>query len=248
MAQVNPNYDALEAQGTLDGTEVIQSRKSGIDKKTTIAEIKTYVAGTASSTELTTLAGVTAGISSPSKAVVLDATESLVWTTTDATASETCTLNITDTRTGAGATGWTAKFDLESNVALGSYANALYGYLAFGAAGRVTGLAAGVCSETVLSAGCTQGTYAGLEVELGMPSGAVCGTQTSLLYLSVYGAAASTFDTNGYFFSVAGLTKNTNKCYAATTTGTALPTEVLRVYTADGVRYLPLYTSVACGA
>ena len=43
MAQVNPNYDTLESQGNLDGTEVILSRKNGIDKKSTLAEVKTYV-------------------------------------------------------------------------------------------------------------------------------------------------------------------------------------------------------------
>lgn len=202
-----------------------------------------------SATELAFLDGVTAGTSAPSKALVLDAAESLNWATTDETASETCTLTITDTRTGAGATGWAAKFDLESNVALGAYANGLYGYLAFGASGRVTGLAAGVCSETVLSAGCSSGTYAGLEVELGMPTGALTGTATSLLYLSVYGADASTFDTNGFLFTLTGVTKNTGKMLADATTGaTARPVQVLRVLTPDGTRYLPLYSTVAIAA
>jgi hypothetical protein len=204
---------------------------------------------TASAAEINTLASVTAGTTSPSKAVVLDAAESLAWATTDSTASETCTLTITDTRTGAGATGWAAKFDLEANVALGSYANGCYGYLALGASGKVTGLGAGVCSETVLSSGCTDGTYAGLEIELGMPSGALTGTATSFIYCSLYGADAATFDTNGYFFTVTGVTKNTGKVYQSATTGsTARPTEVLKVHTPDGIRYLPLYSTVACAA
>lgn len=206
-------------------------------------------AATETRTELNVLSGVTAGTSAPSKALVTDAAESLAWATTDSTASETCTLTITDTRTGAGATGWAAKFDLESNVALGSYANGAYGYLAFGASGKVTGLAAGVCSETVLSAGCVDGTYAGLEIELGMPANAVCGTATSLIYLSVYGADAGTFDTNGFLFHLAGVTKNTGKMLADTTSGaTARPVQVLRVKTPDGTRYLPLYDTVAIAA
>lgn len=58
MAQVNPNYDTLETQGTLDGTEVIQSRKSGIDKQTTVGAIKTYLAtnGTTSTPNVLTSA------------------------------------------------------------------------------------------------------------------------------------------------------------------------------------------------
>jgi hypothetical protein len=215
----------------------------------TFSLVGTVAGLTSTYTELNTLAGVTAGTTLPSKAVVLDAAESLAWATTDATASETCTLTITDTRTGAGATGWAAKFDLEANVALGSYANACYGYLALGASGKVTGLGAGVCSETVLSAGCTDGTYAGLEIELGMPSGAKTGTQTSLLYLSVYGTDAATFDTNGYLFSLTGVTKGTGAVLADATSGaTVRPVQMLRVHTPDGVRYLPLYSTVACAA
>lgn len=204
---------------------------------------------TATGAEINVLAGVTAGTTAPEKALVLDAAESLNWATTDATASETCTLTVTDTRTGAGAVGWAAKFDLEANVALGSYANAAYGYLALGASGKVTGLGAGVCGEIVLSAGCVDGTYACIEAEMGMPSGAKTGTAASFMYLSLYGADASTFDTNGYLMQVAGLTKNTGKCYADATTGsTARPVEVLRVLVDGNVRYLPLYDTVAIAA
>jgi hypothetical protein len=59
MAQVNPNYDTLESQGTLDGTEIIQSRKSGIDKKSTLAEVKTYVSTGAFTPGSINLAGTT---------------------------------------------------------------------------------------------------------------------------------------------------------------------------------------------
>ena len=222
---------------------------TGSESSCTFSVVGTVAGLTATYGELNTLAGVTAGTSLPSKALVLDAAESLAWATTDATASETATLTITDTRTGAGAVGWAAKFDLEANVALGSYANACYGYLALGASGKVTGLGAGVCSETVLSAGCVDGTYAGLEIELGMPSGAKTGTLTSLIHLSVYGADASTFDTDGYLFNLVGVTKNTGKVLADVTTGATIrPVQVLRVHTPDGIRYLPLYSTVAIGA
>jgi hypothetical protein len=43
MAQVNQNYDTLESQGALDGTEIIPSRKNYTDKKSTLAEVKTFV-------------------------------------------------------------------------------------------------------------------------------------------------------------------------------------------------------------
>jgi hypothetical protein len=138
---------------------------------------------------------------------------------------------------------------LEANVALGAYANGLYGYLEFGASGRVTGLASGIVGEVVLSAGCTQGTYAAIEAEVGMPSGAVTGTNTSFLYLSSYGADKATFDTSGTLFNLAGVTKGSGKLLQDTTAGpTIRPVQVLKVVTPDGIRYLPLYSTAAIAA
>ena len=162
----------------------------------------------------------------------------------DAAASTT-----TLTLTGVGGVGWASKSALAANVALGAYANGLYGYLAFGASGRVTGLASGTVGEVVLSAGCTQGTYAAFEAEIGMPSGAVTGTNTSFFYLSTYGADKATFDTSGTLFNLAGVTKGTGKFLQDTTAGsTARPVQVLKVVTPDGIRYLPLYSTVAIAA
>ena len=158
-------------------------------------------------------------------------------------------LTTTLTLTGAGGVGWASKSDLEANVALGAYANGLYGYLAFGASGRVTGLASGTVGEIVLSAGCTQGTYAAIEAEIGMPSGAVTGTNTSFLYLSSYGADKATFDTSGTLFNLAGVTKGSGKFLQDTTSGsTARPVQVIKVVTPDGIRYLPLYSTAVIGA
>ena len=164
--------------------------------------------------------------------------------TPDAVGSST-----TLTLTGAGGVGYATKSDLEANVALGAYANGLYGYLAFGASGRVTGLASGTVGEIVLSAGCTQGTYAAFEAEIGMPSGAVTGTNTSFFYLTTYGADKATFDTSGTLFNLAGVTKGSTKFLQDTTTGsTVRPVQVIKVITPDGTRYLPLYSTAAIAA
>ena len=176
-------------------------------------------------------------------ASTVDVTDASTGSTNAAAVTTTLTL------TGAGAVGWASKSDLEANVALGAYANGLYGYLAFGASGRVTGLASGTVGEVVLSAGCTQGTYAAFEAEIGMPSGAVTGTNTSFLYLSTYGADKATFDTSGTLFNLAGVTKGSGKFLQDTTTGsTARPVQALKVVTPDGIRYLPLYSTVAIAA
>lgn len=144
---------------------------------------------------------LTAGTSAPSKALTTDAAESLVWATTDNTASETVTLSIQDTRTGAGATGWTHKNELVSNVALGAYANAGYNLVTFGATGSVVGLAAGVCGEVELSAGTTSGTYAALEAELTANSAVSTGTDTGFIYGNIAGSNSTgktTINTNAH--------------------------------------------------
>lgn len=176
-------------------------------------------------------------------ASTVDVTDASTGSTNAAAVTTTLTL------TGAGAVGWASKSDLEANVALGAYANGLYGYLAFGASGRVTGLASGTVGEVVLSAGCTQGTYAAFEAEIGMPSGAVTGTNTSFLYLSTYGAGKATFDTSGTLFNLAGVTKGSGKFLQDTTTGpTIRPVQAIKVITPDGIRYLPLYSTAAIAA
>ena len=176
-------------------------------------------------------------------ASTVDVTDASTGSTNAAAVTTTLTL------TGAGAVGWASKSDLEANVALGAYANGLYGYLAFGASGRVTGLASGTVGEVVLSAGCTQGTYAAFEAEIGMPSGAVTGTNTSFLYLSTYGADKATFDTSGTLFNLAGVTKGSGKFLQDTTTGpTIRPVQAIKVVTPDGIRYLPLYSTAAIAA
>lgn len=223
---------ALVSGTTIDGAVITDSTVNG-----------------ATSTEIGYLTGVTAGTTLPSKALVVDAAESLVWATTDATASETVTLSVADTRTGAGAIGWAVKGDLISNVALGSYANGIYGILSLGAAGKVTGLGAGVCAEIVMGAGCDAGTYAALELEVGMGTNALTGTATSFMYCSLYGTAAATFDTNGYLFQLAGYTKASGKFVQDTTSGATIrPVQVIKVLTLDGVRYLPLYSTAAIAA
>jgi hypothetical protein len=155
----------------------------------------------------------------------------------------------TETLSAAGGVGFSIKAVENVNVVAGAYLTALYGYLAFGASGRVTGLASGTVGEIVMSAACTQGTYAAIECEIGMPTGAVTGGNTSFFYLSSYGADKATFDTSGTLFNLAGVTKGTGKLLADTTTGsTARPVQVIKVVTPDGVRYLPLYSTVAIAA
>jgi hypothetical protein len=195
------------------------------------------------------LSGATINDSIVTGTVTSTAVSTIAVTNATTGSSDAAALTTTLTLTGAGAVGWASKSDLEANVALGAYANGLYGYLAFGASGRVTGLASGTVGEIVMSAGCTQGTYAAIEAEVGMPSGAVTGTNTSFLYLSSYGAAKATFDTSGTLFNLAGVTKGSGKFLQDTTSGSTIrPVQVIKVVTPDGIRYLPLYVTAAIAA
>ena len=156
----------------------------------------------------------------------------------------------TETISGIGGVGFSVKAVESVNVAAGGYLSALYGYLTFGASGKCSGLAAGVTGEIVMSAGTTSGTYAALDLEIGMPSGAsTAGAGTSFIYFSSYGADKATFDTTGNLFTLAGVAKGTGKLLDTATSGaTARPVQTLRVITPDGVRYLPLYSTVAIAA
>lgn len=123
-------------------------------------------------------------------------------------------LVVNTTMTGAGGVGGRAKFQLNTNVALGGWSNALKAEVVYGAAGRTTGLGSAFVAEMTLSAGTSAGTYAPVEIELNVPASASLGTATSLMYASVNGADKATFDTSGYVMNIAGVTAGTNKAFA----------------------------------
>lgn len=182
-------------------------------------------------------------------ATTLTSPQSITSTSTNTGSSDAAAFVATETIAGVGGVGFAIQAIQNVNVAAGAYLTANYGYLAFGSSGRVTGLAAGLTGEIVMSAATTQGTYAALDLEIGMPSGAKTAAATNFMYLSSYGADKATFDTDGNLFTLAGVTKGTGKLLADTTSGaTARPVQVLRVRTPDGIRYLPLYSTVAIAA
>jgi len=152
-----------------------------------------------------------------------------ITTTNTATSGTYQPLVVSTTMSGAGADGGRAKFDMTTNVALGSFSNALKAEVTYGASGRTTGLGSAFVAEMTLSAGTSSGTYAPIEIELNMGSAGSTGTSTSLIYASVNGAAATTFDDNGFIMTLAGLTAGAGDAiatpgatFAATATGTAL--------------------------
>jgi hypothetical protein len=165
-----------------------------------------------------------------------------ITTTNTATSGTYQPLVVNTTMSGAGADGGRAKFAMSTNVALGSFSNALKAEVTYGAAGRTTGLGSAFVAELSLSAGTSSGTYAPLELELNCASGASTGTTTSLIYASVNGTGAGTVDTNGVFMNIQGLTAGAGKMLVAgSTLGTAYGG--LRVRVGATNYWIPLYSA-----
>ena len=165
-----------------------------------------------------------------------------ITTTNTATSGTYQPLVVDTTMSGAGANGGRAKFAMSTNVALGSFSNALKAEVTYGASGRTTGLGSAFVAELSLSAGTSSGTYAPLELELNCASGASTGTTTSLIYASVNGTGAATVDTNGVFMNIQGLTAGAGKMLVAgSTLGTAYGG--LRVRVGATNYWIPLYSA-----
>lgn len=131
------------------------------------------------------------------------------------------------TLTGAGQVGGRVRAFMTTNVALGGWSNAFKAEVTYGASGSTSGLGSALLAEMTLSAGTTSGNYAPLEIELNVGSGASLGTKTTLQYMSVNGADASTFDTGGYIMNVQGLTVASGKAFQVNTATAA--THALRI-------------------
>jgi hypothetical protein len=167
-----------------------------------------------------------------------------ITTTSDSTngSSSVEPVLVSTTMTGAGGVGGRAKFLTTINAALGAWSNALKGEIVYGASGRTTGLGSAVLAEMTLSAGTSAGTYAPLELELNVPSGAATGTLTSFIHASMQGAGVATMDTNGRFINIVGVTAGAGKMWK---TGTTLGTAAggLRCRIAGTDYWLPFYAA-----
>jgi hypothetical protein len=126
--------------------------------------------------------------------------------TNTSTGSSTYEVSVTDvTMTGTGGVGGRTRFQLNADAALGSFSNALKAQVVYGTSGKTTGLGSAFVAEMTMSAGTDTGTYAPVEIELNVASGDSLGTKTSMMYASLNGTGAATFDASGVFANVQGL-------------------------------------------
>lgn len=204
---------------------------------------------TLSEADLGLVDGLTAGTLTASKAVAVGSGKQInEWfvtatsaSTDGGTSAEGMVYSMT--MTGAGGVGGRARFQLDTNVVLGGWANALKGNTVFGATGAVTGLASAVLGEMTLSAGTTAGTYAPIEAELNVPSGAAIGTQSAFLYASVNGDDASTFDAGGFALSFNGLSIGAGNVIQAAAVSDIDSTHALKIAINGTPYFIPLHTS-----
>lgn len=143
----------------------------------------------------------------------------------------------------AGQVGGRVRAFMTTNVALGGWSNAFKAEVTYGTSGRTTGLGSALLAEMTMSAGCTQGTYAPLEVELNMGASGVCGTSTGFIFLSVNDAASTTFDTSGVLFTLQGVASGSASVWYDATLSAGDAQETLKVKTPSGIRYIALYDS-----
>ena len=206
---------------------------------------------TATAAELNVLGAVTAGTVTASKAVVVGSSKEVnEWNITATSASTNGSTSIepmvfSSTMSGAGGVGGRARFQLDTNVALGGWSNALKAITVYGASGRTTGIGSALCAEMTLSAGTTAGTYAPVEIELNLGTGALTGTQSSLIYASVNGDAAATFNELGFILSLNGLAANAGHVFQAAAVANIDSTHALRINIGGTAYFIPLHTSAA---
>jgi hypothetical protein len=171
--------------------------------------------------------------------LVITTAPNTITTTNTATSGTYQPLVVSTTMSGAGADGGRAKFDMTTNVALGSFSNALKAEVTYGASGRTTGLGSAFVAEMTLSAGTSAGTYAPVEIELNLGTSASTGTASSLVFASVNGDGKAAMDDNGYVLNLAGVTVAGAKLAATgTITNVNEITHGLRVKIAGSDYYL----------
>jgi hypothetical protein len=152
---------------------------------------------------------------------------------------------LSSTMTGPAGVGGRARFALDTDVALGGWANALKAITTFGATGRVTGMASALCAEMVLSAGTTQGTYAPLESELNMATGASLGAATSFLYGDVGGTGAGEILDGAYLFELGPhCTIDTGHVVQTSAVAGVASTHAIKIRVAGTTLYIPAHTDV----
>ena len=180
---------------------------------------------------------------------ILDGTSPITGDITITADDSSTPLIMTNIMTTPAKVGCRALFIVQSNVALGSYVNALKGYMEFtGTSGSTSGLASGVCAELKTpNRTLPSGAYYPLEIEYVAGGTSVVsdgsGSRVGFIYMENSTDLAGDFDDNGYLFTAAGLTAGAGKILSA-------GSQTLRIQaglrTAETTKYLVLSDTENC--
>jgi len=127
-------------------------------------------------------------------------------------------LGFFETWVTAGETGRPFESQLITDVLLGSYANAIKGYMDCNLTGGSIGLLSGVNGEIRLPNAAGRGAYYCLEGEMVFQTSSTItpwGSDAGFLYLGASGAGIADFDTDGKFMLITGLTPAIGKLLSA---------------------------------
>lgn len=164
--------------------------------------------------------------------------------TTALTSGTICSFEMTQTHTSIGAIAEGLTAIVKSNVALGSWGNAIYGKLDFQTVGKVTGLGGVICAELTMAGGAvSQGTYCTYQAEINLPTSYSSSVPVHVMQINVWGAQKAQFDTYGALFEITGITSNNIGFWKDGTMTAGDAQETIRVKTPGGVRYIALYDS-----
>ena len=165
--------------------------------------------------------------------------------TTALTSGTIRSFEMTQTHTGIGAIAEGLTAIVKTNVALGSWANALFAKIDFQTVGKVTGLGSAICAELTMAGGAvSQGTYATYQAEINLPTSYSSSVPISIMRINTWGTQKADFDTYGYLFDIQGVAVGSGKFFQENTTITN-GTHALRIRVGSTAYFIQLHgTSV----
>jgi hypothetical protein len=151
---------------------------------------------------------------------------------------------IKNVMTGAGQSVEGFQVTLESDVKLGTYANAACIRADWKDNGGVAGLGSVLCLEMVMAASAMEGTFGILELEASCPASWTGVGPIAFLYMNAYGDTVANFDDYACVLRLTGVTAGAAHIWQ---TGNTLPATVggsLKIMVENTEYFIPVYTSV----
>lgn len=167
---------------------------------------------------------------------------------TAATTGTIRAFDVAQTHTAVGANAEVLRATLTSNVALGSWGNAIMGRVDLSTTGLVSGLIGCVCAELNMPGGTvagSAGTYAAFEAEINCPTSYDSTVPIHVFQINSWGAAKAKFDANGFLFDLTGVTSGASSLWYDNQKAAPAVEEFIRVKTPSGTRYIGLYNANA---